>query len=327
MGTTILGAGTWGLALANLLAQKGESVISYTPFSEEASRLSETRIHPRFPGVSLSRSILFTSDLKQALEKGEVVVYAVPSPYIRETARKCIGLIREDAVLVSVAKGLEDGSFLTMSQVIEEELPGYEVVCLSGPTHAEEVAKKIPTAIVSSSLNNKNAEKVRDLFSTSYFRVYTNDDIYGSELCGALKNIIALASGICDGLLLGDNTKAALITRGLAEIKRLGLRLGAKEATFYGLCGLGDLVVTATSMHSRNHEAGVYIGEGYSVDEAVRKVGMAVEGLNALDAAYHLSVREKVDMPIVKTMYEIVHEGLSPKAAVKKLFKRSLKAE
>lgn len=327
MSVSILGAGTWGLALANLLSKKGNKVTVWCHTEEEARSLDSKRAHPRFSGVKLSSDIVFTSDIRLGIGDSRYIVYAVPSPFIREVARKSAPYIKDDMVLVSVAKGLEDKTFLTMSEVIEEEAKHRDVVALSGPTHAEEVALGLPTACVAASLDTDNAKEVSVLFSTDRFRVYTNDDPKGVELCGALKNIIALAAGITDGIGYGDNVRAALLTRGLAEIKRLGMSLGAKEATFYGLAGVGDLIVTANSQHSRNHECGYYIGQGYDVDQAVAKVAMAVEGLNALEAAIHLKDKEGIDMPIIEAVHNVVYGIWEPLDAVNRLFGRDLKRE
>ncbi len=327
MKIAVISTGTWGLALSNLLSDKGHAVTAYTPFAKEKEALSLHYRHPRFPGVALNRSIAFSDDLGQTLADAAVVVFATPSPYLRGMARNAKGLLASASLVVSVTKGLEDDTFLTMSEVIEEELGNTEVTVLSGPTHAEEVVRKMPTLCVASSNRAEDARKVRDLFSNEYFRVYDSHDPYGVELCGALKNVIALGAGIAEGLGYGDNCKAAIITRGLVEIVRLSTAMGADRKTFYGLAGLGDLVVTATSRNSRNHECGVYIGQGYGVGEARNKVGMEVEGLNALKAAYHLSRRKGVEMPIVEAVYDVVYGGLDPVKAVENLFSRSLKEE
>lgn len=323
----IIGAGTWGLALANLLSDKGYFPKVYAHFDYEADRLNKTRAHPRFPGVRLSENISFLHEQDESLKGLDILVLAVPSPFVRESVRSIAPYLDKSTVVVTVSKGLEDGTFLTMSEVMEQELDGNPVVALSGPTHAEEVARRLPTLCVSSSKDVEAAKMVRDVFSSEYFRVYENPDVKGVELSGALKNIIALASGICDGLGYGDNAKAALITRGLNEMIRLGVSLGAKKDTFFGLAGLGDLVVTCSSSHSRNHECGLYIGQGYSVSEAKAKVAMAVEGLNALEAAYHLSKKKGVEMPITHGVYEVVYKGVYPLDAVRALFSRDLKSE
>ena len=329
MKIAMLGTGTWGLALSNLLAHKDHEVRAYSPFKEEIDKLNEKRCHPRFPGITLHPSIVFSSSLKEALDGADLVVYASPSPYIRAMAKSSYPYLSSSIkALVSVSKGLEDKTFLTMSKVIEEETDGrYPLVALSGPTHAEEVIKELPTLCVAASSNMEAARLVRDAFASSWFRVYDHNDIDGVELCGAIKNIMAIASGIAEGLGYGDNARAALISRGLIEMMRLGTALGAKKETFFGLAGLGDLVVTATSRHSRNHECGLYIGQGYTAQEAVKKVGMAVEGLNALEAAYHLEKKLGLELPIIEAVHQVVREGLAPSRAVESLFARPLKTE
>ncbi len=329
MNIAMLGTGTWGLALSDLLAKKGHEVRAYSPFPKEIEKLKGSHSHPRFPGTALDPGILFTADLKEALVGAGLAVYASPSPYVRDMARNSLPRLSSSIKsLVSVSKGLEDQTFLTMSEVIEEETKkGFPVVALSGPTHAEEVVKGLPTLCVAASKNKEAARLVRDVFSSSRFRVYDSGDIYGVEICGAIKNIMALASGIAEGLGYGDNARAALISRGLLEMMRLGTALGAKKETFYGLAGLGDLVVTATSYHSRNHECGVYIGQGYGLEEAVSKVAMAVEGLNALDAAYHLGRKKGLELPIIEAVHAVVREGLDPNKAVEGLLARPLKEE
>ena len=328
MNVGIIGSGTWGLALANLLSIKHYNVSVYCHFEDEYIKLCSNYIHPRFPGVKLNKHIMFFNDISKTLQAADVVVFAIPSPYMREMVKKVLPFLNKKMLLVTVSKGLEDNTFLTMSEIIEEETNNLcKVIALSGPTHAEEVILKTPTLCVSTSKDLKSAILVRDIFSTNYFRVYASEDIYGVELCGALKNIIALGAGIAEGLGYGDNAKAALITRGLNEIAKLGITLGGKQSTFYGLAGLGDLVVTATSTHSRNHEAGIYLGQGYSVEKAKQKVGMVIEGLNALKAAYHLANKYKIEMPITFAVYNVVYNNMPPSEEVKKLFNRSLKIE
>ncbi len=329
MNIAMLGTGTWGLALSDLLAKKGHEVRAYSPFPKEIEKLKGSHSHPRFPGTALDPGILFTADLKEALVGAGLAVYAFPSPYVRDMARNSLPRLSSSIKsLVSVSKGLEDKTFLTMSKVIEEETDSrYPLVALSGPTHAEEVIKELPTLCVAASSNMEAARLVRDAFASSWFRVYDHNDIDGVELCGAIKNIMAIASGIAEGLGYGDNARAALISRGLIEMMRLGTALGAKKETFFGLAGLGDLVVTATSRHSRNHECGLYIGQGYTAQEAVKKVGMAVEGLNALEAAYHLEKKLGLELPIIEAVHQVVREGLAPSRAVESLFARPLKTE
>ena len=323
----ILGAGTWGIALARMLANSGHRVIVWSAFENEINDLKETRRQKNLPGIIIPASIDFTCDLQEVCRNKDIVLFAVPSLYVRKTAHAVSGLIPAGQIIVDVAKGLETETLKTLSEVILSEIPEAQVVALSGPTHAEEVAQDLPTTIVAAHEELRIAEKVQSIFSNSVMRVYTNTDIRGVELCGALKNIIALAVGIAAGLGYGDNTKAALITRGLAEITRLGIRMGCAAETFAGLAGVGDLIVTATSRHSRNYRCGVLIGQGLDVKQAVQQVGMVVEGLNALSAAVKLSDQYHVEMPIVQTVEQIVHNGMTPDMAVQKLMSRDQKAE
>lgn len=323
---TILGTGTWGIALARLLANKGYSVFAWSKFEQEVTNLRTNRIHPNLPGVLLPESITYCTDMQEAIAGSHIVVFAVPSVFIRETAQNASKYIT-DQILVDVAKGIEAGSCKTLSQVIKDEINTDKVVVLSGPTHAEEVSKDIPTMIVSASDNMECAQTVQKVFSTNVLRVYTNSDMLGVELSGAFKNIIALACGISAGLGYGDNTKAAIITRGVAELKRLGKKIGCKSSTFSGLAGIGDLVVTCTSVHSRNNQAGTLIGKGYSVKDATEKVGMVVEGINALPAAIEMCREYDIDMPIVQTVNSIVLGKITPSEAVNALMGRGLKNE
>ncbi|MCR5490721.1 MAG: NAD(P)-dependent glycerol-3-phosphate dehydrogenase [Bacilli bacterium] len=325
---TILGSGTWGTALANLLASKSEDVTLYSRFQEEAERYDKTRVHPHLPNAKIDPKIRFSWRLDEALLGAEYVVFASPSPYIRETARNVKPYIKDNMVFITVAKGIEAKTHMTMSDIIHDEL-GLDkaVVALSGPTHAEEVSLLLPTVIVSACEDEGAAKKVQSLFATSFMRVYINKDIKGVELCGALKNIIALAAGIGDGLGFGDNAKAAIITRGLAEMTRLGIAMGCDPKTFAGLSGVGDIVVTATSRHSRNNNAGRLLGQGKSLEETLKEIGMVVEGVNALTAAKELSEEYQVEMPIVDAVYSSIYEGVKPMDAVAGLFARGLKSE
>lgn len=325
---TILGSGTWGTALANLLASKSEDVTLYSRFKEEAELYDSTRVHPHLPGARINDSIKFSWKLEEALKGAEFVVFASPSPYIRETARNVAPYVNKDMIFITVAKGIEAGSHMTMSEIIQDELgKDYKVAALSGPTHAEEVSLLLPTVIVSACEDEEVAKKVQALFATNFMRVYINKDIKGVELCGALKNIIALAAGFGDGLGFGDNCKAATITRGLAEMTRLGVAMGCNPLTFSGLAGIGDIVVTATSRHSRNNNAGRLLGQGKSLEETLKEIGMVVEGINALVAAKELSQEYNVEMPIVDAVYAAVYEGVRPMDAVSALFARNLKSE
>ena len=261
---SVIGAGTWGIALARMLANKGHEVTVWSAVLSEIEECSTTHRHPKLPGMAIPKTILWETELEKAVTGKDILLFAVPSVYVRQTMKNAAPFITENQVIVDVAKGLEPKTFLTMSEVMRDELGEKKnpIVALSGPTHAEEVAVDLPTTIVSASVDSEAARFVQQEFSTPSFRVYTNDDVRGVELCGALKNIIALASGITKGLGLGDNAKAALITRGLGEMMILGRRVGCKEETFYGLAGIGDLIVTATSEHSRNNRAGFLIGQG-----------------------------------------------------------------
>ncbi len=326
MDTAVLGAGTWGCAVARVLANAGSRVTVWSAIAEEIAELDKTRKHKNLPGMVLPGEIRFTADLKEALAGQGAVLFAVPSVYIRQTAKKAAPYITPGMVLADLAKGIEPGTLMTMSEVISEEIPGTETVVLSGPTHAEEVARDLPTTIVSACRDIGKAETVQDMFRGTCIRAYTNTDARGVEICGAMKNVMALAAGISEGLGYGDNTKAALITRGLEEIRRLGMAMGCREQTFSGLAGMGDLIVTATSRHSRNNRCGFLIGQGYSAAEAARQVGMVVEGLNALPAAMSLSEKYHVEMPIASAVNDIVH-GADPSDAVRMLMGRELKAE
>lgn len=324
----ILGAGTWGAALARLLANKGFSVTVWSAKPEKAAELSRTGKHPKLPNMQIPDSIRFTDRMDAACAQADVIVFAVSSLYMRSTARLAKPFVRTDQLLVSVAKGIEASTLLTMTDVLASELGGAErIVALSGPTHAEEVSIDLPTMIVSACPNENAAKAIQDLFSTDTMRVYTNTDILGVELSGALKNIMALAAGVSEGLGYGDNAKAALITRGIAEMSRLGEAMGCNPQTFSGLAGIGDLVVTAMSRHSRNNRAGYLLGTGYSADKAAEEVGMVVEGFHALDGAIALSAKYSVEMPIVNAMNEIVNHGADPREVVSSLMLRQKKSE
>ena len=326
----ILGAGTWGTALANLLTSVGHKVTLWSKFESEINSLRDNHKHPNLPGVEINKEISFTTEMKEAIINQDVVVIATPSIYVRETTVSARPFLRNGQIIVTVAKGIEKGSLLTTSEIIHDVLKGNDlpVVALSGPTHAEEVAIGLPTLIVSACEDEKYAKEIQDIFySSACLRVYTNQDIKGVELCGALKNIIAIAAGMSDGLGYGDNAKAALITRGLREISKIGLAMGANINTFSGLTGIGDIVVTATSVHSRNHKAGYLLGQGYSLEETLQKVGMVVEGLNSLEAAIELEKKYNLSLPIIDTVSAIINGKTSVKEAVPALFGRSKKDE
>ena len=325
----VLGAGTWGMALARMLCVSGHEVAVWSALPEEVEIFAATRQHPNLPGMTIPEEISFTGDICKICEGKDILLFAVPSPFVRETARKAAPYIQNGQIIVDVAKGIEADTLMTMTQIIEDELknPTVKLVALSGPTHAEEVAKDLPTTIVSACADPAVAELVQDVFFNTCMRVYTNEDVLGVELSGAMKNIIALASGIAVGLGYGDNTKAALMTRGIAEIARLGIAMGCNPQTFLGLAGIGDLIVTATSVHSRNNRCGMLLGQGVPPQEAIRQVGMVVEGINALPAAMRLARRYGVEMPIVAAVNDVVNGTLTPDEAVSRLMGREKKSE
>ena len=325
----VLGAGTWGIALARMLSNAGRSVTVWSAIEKEIDELSSTGKHPNLLDVTLPSELVYTKDIKEACVGMDIVMFAVPSPFVRATARKAAPYILDGQIIVDVAKGIEEETLFTMTEIIADEIKNTAVmlVALSGPTHAEEVVKDLPTTIVSASEDKDAATFVQKVFTTDCLRVYTNDDVRGVELCGALKNVIALASGVATGLGCGDNAKAALITRGLAEISRLGTAMGCREQTFGGLAGIGDLIVTATSMHSRNNRCGMLIGQGVPVKEAIAKVGMVVEGINALPAAVALAKKYNVEMPIVETVDAVVSGRVDVSEAIRTLMSREPKSE
>lgn len=324
----IIGAGTWGMALARMLSNSGHEVQVWSAMGPELDRLAATRVQKNLPNMIIPDAITFTKEIKEICTGKDMLVFAVPSVYVRETARKANPYIRDGQIIVDVGKGIEADTLMTLSEVIKDEVKAdIQVVALSGPTHAEEVAQDLPSAIISACEDITVAEKVQDVFMNSCMRVYTNTDVKGVELCGALKNIIALASGMSAGLGYGDNAKAALITRGLAEITRLGEKLGCCRETFAGLAGMGDLIVTATSMHSRNNRCGYLIGQGYKTKDAIKKIGMVVEGINAIPAAVAFADKYNVDMPIVRAVDAIVNHGADPKAVVAGLMGRDKRTE
>jgi glycerol-3-phosphate dehydrogenase (NAD(P)+) len=325
----VLGAGTWGMALARMLSGSGHDVTVWSAIEREIDEFSTTRRHPNLPGMVIPDEILFTKDMETVCSGKDILLFAVPSPFVRSTAQKAAPYIRGGQIIVDVAKGIEERTLLTMTQIIAQELKddSVKLVALSGPTHAEEVARDLPTTIVSACEDEDAAKAVQDIFFNTCMRVYTNGDVLGVELCGAMKNIIALAAGISTGLGYGDNAKAALITRGIAEIARLGEAMGCNPQTFGGLAGIGDLIVTATSIHSRNNRCGMLLGKGVAPDEAVKQVGMVVEGINALPAAMRLAEKYRIEMPIVEAVNAIVNLGAAPMDTVKMLMGRDKKPE
>lgn len=325
----ILGAGTWGTALARNFTLSSNKVTLWSALPKEIDFISQNHKHPNLPDMIIPKEIKLTNDLGEAIRGKDIIVFAVSSLYTRVTARNAAEFITDDQIIVDVAKGLEPGSHKTLTEVIADELkrPELRLVALSGPTHAEELALDMPTTIVAASTDEKAALYVQKALSNNILRVYTNTDIKGIEICGALKNIIALAAGMSDGLGFGDNAKAAIITRGMTEIQRLGLKMGCSEQTFGSLAGIGDLIVTCTSKHSRNNRTGYMIGQGVPVQEAVERIGMVVEGINALPAAMELSAHYDVELPICSMVNHIVNGTVSPKNALKILMSRELKTE
>ena len=324
----VIGAGSWGTALASLLSKNGHEVSIWSCVQAEIDMLNEFHEQKdKLPGVRLSDDMIFTSDLEMAMDNKDVLVLAVPSPFTRSTAHNMASYTKDGQIIVNVAKGIEDDTLMTLSQIIEEEIPNANVCVLSGPSHAEEVGLGIPTTIVVGAKNQKTAEYLQGIFMSDVFRVYISSDILGIELGAALKNVVALAAGMADGLGYGDNTKAALITRGIAEIARLGINMGGRIETFYGLTGIGDLIVTCASMHSRNRRAGILIGQGKSYEEAMAEVKQVVEGVYAAKAGYKLAQKYNVTMPIIEYVNKILFEGMAAKDAVKTLMVREGKIE
>ncbi len=325
---SVIGAGSWGTALALLLSNNGNDVTVWSILESEIEMLTKEREHKeKLPGVKLPESICFTTDLQKAVEGKEVLVLAVPSTFTRSTAGKMKSYVAKEQIIVNVAKGVEEATLMTLSEVIEEEIPQAEVAVLSGPSHAEEVGRGLPTTIVVGTKRRKTAEYLQNLFMNDVFRVYTSPDVLGIELGGALKNVVALAAGIADGLGYGDNTKAALITRGIAEIARLGMAMGAKFETFCGLTGIGDLIVTCASMHSRNRRAGILIGKGYTMEEAMKEVKMVVEGVYSAKAAMGLAKKYQIQLPIIEQVNGVLFENKPAAEAVKELMLRDKKIE
>jgi len=327
----ILGAGSWGITLATLLFEKGLLVKVWEFEKKQAEILNKKHKLKFLPWVDIPRKIEVTSDISHALEGVQLVIVAVPSHVVRKVARKMARFsLPEDIIIVSAAKGLENKTLLRMSQILSEELPEKfreRIVVLSGPSHAEEVSRKIPTSVVVSSPNENLNREVQRIFFAPYFRVYTNPDIIGVEMGGALKNIIAIAAGISDGLGLGDNSKAGLITRGLVEITRLGKALGGRPATFSGLSGMGDLIVTCTSGYSRNRNFGEKIGQGKTLKEALSEIKMVVEGIRTTKAAYNLARKYNISMPITQEVYNVLFKNKKPSRAVRDLMLRDAKPE
>lgn len=325
---SVMGAGSWGTALAILLNNNGHQVILWSALGDEVALLCEKRENPaKLPGVKIPEGILVTKDEKLAMDQPDVVILAVPSPFTRSTSKRLAPYVRQGQIIVNVAKGVEEKTLMTLSEIIEQEIPCANVCVLSGPSHAEEVSRGLPTTCVVSSHKRATAEYLQEIFMSPVFRVYTTPDILGVELGGALKNVIALAAGTADGLGYGDNTKAALITRGIAEIGRLGVKMGAKAETFAGLSGIGDLIVTCASVHSRNRKAGYLMGKGYTMKQAMDEVKMVVEGVYSAKAAKELAEKYEVEMPIVDEVNKILFENKPAADAVIDLMLRDKKVE
>lgn len=328
MKVAVIGSGSWGTAVAVLLAKKGYDVYLWSWIQEETNRLNRDRENKEFlSGVKLPDNIICTHDMSECTEGADLIIAAAPSPATRTTAKQLAACVKEGQRIVNISKGLEESTLMRLSQVYEEEIPQAEISVMSGPSHAEEVSRGLPTTVVVSSKNEESAKFIQDILMTDYFRVYTSDDITGVELGGALKNVIALCAGVSDGLGYGDNTKAALMTRGIAEIGRLGIAMGAKPETFIGLSGVGDLIVTCTSMHSRNRRAGILLGQGKSLKETLDEVHMVVEGVNTAAAAYKLGKKYGVDMPITQEANAVLFEGKNAREAVNSLMTRERRTE
>ena len=324
----VLGAGSWGTALSLLLHKNGHQVKLWSALTDEVKLLREKREHPsKLPGVHIPEEVEITDDLEVCLRDPDVVVLAVPSPFTRSTAKQIAPLVNKGQIIVNVAKGVEEKTLMTLSEIISEEISDANVCVLSGPSHAEEVGRGLPTTCVVSAQKRETAEYLQGIFMSPVFRVYTTPDILGVELGGSLKNVIALAAGTADGLGYGDNTKAALITRGIAEIARLGTKMGARMETFYGLSGIGDLIVTCASVHSRNRKAGYLMGKGYTMQQAMDEVKMVVEGVYSAKAAKSLAEKYNVEMPIIMEVNKVLFEDKPASDAVRDLMIRDKKVE
>lgn len=324
----VLGAGSWGTALSVLLCDNGHQVTTWSIDKDEVKMLNEKREHvTKLPGVKLPEKLIVTDNLEDAIKGKDFLVLAVPSPFTRSTAAKMRPFVAEGQIIVDVAKGIEESTLMTLSQQISQEIPQADVAVLSGPSHAEEVGRRLPTTCVVGAKTEKTAKYLQSMFISKVFRVYISPDILGIELGGSLKNVIALAAGIADGLGYGDNTKAALITRGIAEIARLGVKMGGRIESFTGLTGMGDLIVTCASVHSRNRRAGYLIGQGMSVQEAMDEVKMVVEGVYSAKAAAKLAKKYQVSMPIVEEVNRVLFENKNPAEAVDDLMMRESRSE
>lgn len=325
---SVIGAGSWGTALAIVLQDNDHEVTVWSIIEDEIKMLDEKREHlDKLPGIKLSEKMIFTTDLESAIKDKDMVVLAVPSPFIRSTAKNMAPYVAEGQLIVNVSKGIEEHTLMTLPQIIEEEIPQAKVAVLSGPSHAEEVGRGLPTTVVAGAKERETAEYIQELFMNKTFRVYTSPDMIGIELGAALKNVIALAAGMADGLGFGDNTKAALITRGIKEISRLAMAMGAKADTLSGLSGIGDLIVTCASQHSRNRKAGMLMGQGYTMKEAMDEVKMVVEGVYSAKAAMGLAKKYNVSIPIIEQVNAVLFDDYPAKDAVLNLMMRDKKTE
>lgn len=323
----VLGGGSWGIALAVLLHKNGHEITVWSALEKEIEMLANEHEHKMLPGVKLADDMIFTTDEQEAVKEKDLLVMAVASSYTRATAKRFKEFVAPGQIIVNVAKGIEEDTVMTLTEIIEQEIPQCQVAVLSGPSHAEEVSRGVPTTIVVGAKKKSTAEYIRSLFMNEVFRVYISPDILGIELGGSLKNVVALAAGIADGLGYGDNTKAALITRGITEIGRLGMAMGGRYETFSGLTGIGDLIVTCASMHSRNRRAGILIGQGMSMEEAMAEVKMVVEGVYSAKAAMQLAKKYDVQLPIIEQVNKVLFEGKPAAEAVKDLMLRDKKIE
>lgn len=323
----IIGSGSWGAALGIYLANNGNDISIWSYDEKEMNSINKDRKCIFLPDAIIPNNIYCTTDYEEAIKDAELILHVTPSKFVRNTLKEYKKYLKENQFVIMCSKGFEAESGLTLDEVMQEEIPQIKRGILSGPSHAEEVSLNIPTALVVASQSDELKDKVVEAFKSSTMRIYTSKDVKGVELGGALKNIIAFCAGITVGLNLGDNTFAALLTRGLVELTRLGVAMGGDEKTFYGLTGLGDLVVTCSSNHSRNRRAGELIGKGFSVKEAREKIGMTIESIDNIDVAYKLAKKYQVEMPIVNSVYDVLYNGLEPKKAVENLMTRQLKEE
>lgn len=323
----VIGSGSWGIALSVYLASQGNKVNVWSFAEEEINLINNEKKCKFLPNITLPENIYATSDFKEVIDDAEIILHVTPSKFVRNTIQQYKQYVKENQPIIMCSKGFEPVTELTLDEVIKQEIPNAKCGVLSGPSHAEEVSINVPTALVIASEHEDVIVKIREIFKSNIIRIYSSKDVKGVEIGGALKNIIAFCAGIAVGLNLGDNTFAALATRGLVEITRLGTAMGAEEKTFYGLTGLGDLIVTCGSVHSRNRRAGEMIGKGFTIEEARKEIGMTIESVDNIDVAYSLSKKYNVEMPIVNAVYNVLYNGLNPKEAVNQLMTRELKDE